>query len=71
MRIARMGAGGEGVEPPDPVGKPLFYEKIERPVGDGRLLAIAFRGKPIEHVVGAQSRGVAPAGSRAAGGAPA
>ena len=53
MGLARVAAGGEGVEPADPVGKPLIGQEFERPVGDRRLVAEAFLGEPVEHFVGA------------------
>ena len=54
MRLPRMHAGRKGVKPPDTVGKPLFDEKFERPVGDGRLVAETVFGQPVEHLVGAE-----------------
>ena len=53
MRLARVAAGGEGVEPADPVGKPLVGQEFERPVGDRRLVAETLLGQPVEHFVGA------------------
>ena len=54
MGNARVAAGGEGVEPADPVGEPVFGKKVERPVGDRRLVAEAFGGQPVQHLVGAE-----------------
>lgn len=51
---AGLHAGGKGIEPADAVHQPLGHQKIERPVGHGRLGAKALGGKAFEHLIGAQ-----------------
>ena len=54
MRLARVHAGGEGVQPADAVGKPLFHKELQRAIGDRRLVAEAVGGQPVQHVIGPQ-----------------
>lgn len=53
MRLARMHAGGEGIQPPDPMREALRDQKIERAVGHGRLLSKAGLRQFIKDFVGA------------------
>lgn len=54
MVFAHMGAGGKGVQALDAMGKALIHQKLQRAVGDGRLVAEAFGGKAGEDVIGPQ-----------------
>ena len=47
-----MGAGNERVQTFDFVDKSMLYQKVERPIGDGRLRAKAFCAQDIQYVVG-------------------
>lgn len=50
----RMHAGGKGIQPLDPVRKPMFHQKIERPVRHRRLCAKPVIGQPLKHLIGPQ-----------------
>ena len=52
MRPTGMGAGGKGIQPPDPVDESKFDQKVERAIGNGRLLAESVFGKPFQNLVG-------------------
>ncbi len=47
-----MGAGDEGVEPFDLVRETVVDEKLQRPVGHGRLRSEAGLAQAVEHVIG-------------------
>ena len=53
MVFARMHAGGEGIQPPDPVRKAVFHQKFQRAVGHRRLVAKAFRRQSLHRALGA------------------
>jgi zinc transport system substrate-binding protein len=52
MRLARMHAGGKGIQAVDAVRQPLFHKEIQRAVGDRGLVAKAIGGQPLQHVIG-------------------
>ena len=54
MRLARMHAGGKGIQAADAVGQPCLDQKIQCAIGDGGLVAETFGGKALQHVIGAQ-----------------
>lgn len=53
MRLARVHAGGKGVQPPDAVGKAKVHQKLQRAIGNRGLVAKAFGGKALQHVISA------------------
>ncbi len=53
---AGTGTGDKGVQPLDPVGKPLRNEKRQRAVGHRRLGAHPLAVKPRQHVIGTHGR---------------
>jgi hypothetical protein len=54
MRLARMGAGGKGVQPLDAVRQPVFHQKLQRAVCHRRLVAEPLGRQPSQHVIGPQ-----------------
>lgn len=54
MGLARMHAGGESVEPADPMREPLLDEEVERTIGHGRLVSETLLRQPLQHLVGAE-----------------
>lgn len=54
MRLARMHAGGKGVQAANAVGKPLLFKKIQRAIGNRGLVAKTFGGKTGQHIIGPQ-----------------
>ena len=51
MIRAGMSACDEGIQPLDPVGEAVLHQEIQRPVGHGRLRALA---ENIQHFIGAK-----------------
>lgn len=49
--MARMQAGGKGVQPLQPMRKPVFHQEFKGTIGDGRLAAKAFGGQAVQHLV--------------------
>ncbi len=56
MLRAGTGTGDKGVQPLDPVGKPLRNEKRQRAVGHRRLGAQSLAVQPRQHVIGTHGR---------------
>lgn len=54
MGLAGVGAGDKGVQPLDLVSKAVLDQKIQRPVGHGRLRAEPFFAQAVEDVIGAK-----------------
>lgn len=54
MRLARMHAGGKGVQAADAMGQPVLHQKIQRAIGHRGLVAEPFRRQPLQHVIGPQ-----------------
>ena len=54
MCLARMHAGGKGVQALDPVCETLLDKEIQRAIGDGGLIAEALGGKAGQHVISAK-----------------
>lgn len=52
MFFARMHTGGKGVQAADAMGKALFLQKLQRAIGDRRLVAKTFGCKAVQHVIG-------------------
>ncbi len=55
MGLARMHAGGKGIQAANTMRKPLFLQKIQGAIGNGRLIAKALGGQPGQHIIGPQS----------------
>ena len=53
MVMARMQAGRKGVQPLQAMRQPVFDQKLQRAIGDGRLAAEAFGRKAVQHLIGA------------------
>jgi zinc transport system substrate-binding protein len=51
VRLARVHAGGKGVQAVDAVNKPLFDKEIQCAVGDGGLVAETISSQALQHVI--------------------
>ena len=49
-----MRASGKSIQPFDPVGKPMFYQKVQRTVGNGRLRTKTIIGQSLKDIIGAK-----------------
>lgn len=52
MGLPGMHTGGKRVQPPHPMGKPLFNKKFQRTVSHRRLVAIALGREAFKHIIG-------------------
>ncbi len=54
MRLARMHAGGKGIQAADAMGEPVLHQKIQRAIGHRGLIAEPFGRQPLQHIIGPQ-----------------
>lgn len=53
MVLARMQAGGEGVQPLQPVRQTVLHQELQRPIRNRGLAPEAFGRQPVQHLIGA------------------